>query len=81
MKTNELLKKIWKYQDPVCQHLGSASPKVIQNFRNQHGEGGFRACSFALLWEVNKKYHNFDLFEKEFTIDAKWHDSKKKKLG
>jgi DGQHR domain-containing protein len=60
MKTNELLKKIWKYQDPVCIHLGSASPKVIQNFRNQHGEGGFRACSFALLWEVNKKFHNFN---------------------
>ncbi|MCZ7385118.1 MAG: DGQHR domain-containing protein [Candidatus Methanoperedens sp.] len=59
MKSSEILDNIWKYQEPVCRFLGSASLKVIQDFRSQHGEGGFRACTFALLWEINKIYANF----------------------
>ncbi|MCD4808248.1 MAG: DGQHR domain-containing protein [Methanococcoides sp.] len=60
MNSSELLENIWKYQEPVCNYLGSAPARVIQDFRDQHGEGGFRACTFSLHWEINKVYNNFD---------------------
>lgn len=60
MKSSELLDRIWKYQKFICQFLGSASSNVIHEFRSRHGEAGFRACTFALLWETNKVYNNFD---------------------
>jgi len=60
MKSSDLLRRIWKYQKIVCEYLGSASSRVIQDFRNQHGEGGFRACTFALIWEINKVYPEFN---------------------
>ena len=60
MKSSELLTSIWKYQEPICQFLGSASSKTIREFRSQQGVGGVRTCTFALLWEINKKYNNFD---------------------
>lgn len=60
MKPSEVLDKILKYQEPVCQYLGSASPKVIQDFRTNYGEAGFRACTFELMGEINKVYKNFE---------------------
>ena len=60
MKTSELIDKIFKYQEPVCKFLGSAPSKIIQDFRSQYGEGGFRASTFALVSEINKTYNNFD---------------------
>jgi DGQHR domain-containing protein len=60
MSSSELLENIWKYQEPVCNYLESAPAKIIQEFREQYGEGGFRACTFSLLWEINKVYNNFD---------------------
>ena len=60
MKSSELLTRIWKYQEPVCQFLGSASPKIIYSYRERHGEGGFSACAYSLMREINKKYNNFD---------------------
>ena len=60
MKSSELLTSIWKYQEPICQFLGSASSKTIREFRSQQGVGGVRTCTFALLWEINKKCNNFD---------------------
>ncbi|MDY6866210.1 MAG: DGQHR domain-containing protein, partial [Halobacteriota archaeon] len=60
MNTSELLKKIWKYQEPVCQYLGSASPQIIHSYRERYGEGGFSACSYSLMGEINHKYNNFD---------------------
>lgn len=60
MKPSEVIDKIWKYQQPVCQYLGSASSKTIQDFRSNYGEGGFRACTFELMGEINKVYKNFE---------------------
>jgi len=60
IKPAKLLELIWKYQEPVCTYLGSADARTIQDFRNQYGEAGFRACTFALLWEINKVYSAFD---------------------
>lgn len=60
MKTSELLDNIWKYQKPICEYLGSVSTKILQDFRRQYGEGGYTACTNALLWEINKIYNYFD---------------------
>ena len=60
MKVSELLMEIRKYQQPVCRFLDTASAKTIQDFRDQYGGGGYRACSFALLWEVYKAHRSFD---------------------
>jgi len=60
LKTQELLDKMWQYQEPVCSFLGNATPKLIQDFRSQHGEGGFRACSYALLNEIHKNNKQFN---------------------
>jgi DGQHR domain-containing protein len=60
IKSSKLVELIWKYQEPVCRFLGSAPSRVIQDFRSQYGEAGFRACTFALLWEINKSYSSFD---------------------
>lgn len=58
MKCATLLDKVWKYQEPVCEFLGSASPQVIHDFRQQRGQAGYRICSLALLQVVNEKYKN-----------------------
>nr|AAU83114.1 conserved hypothetical protein [uncultured archaeon GZfos26F9] len=60
MKPSELLDGIWKYQKPICEYLGFASTKILQGFRRQYGEGGYSACTNALLWAINKEYNNFD---------------------
>ena len=60
IRSSELLKNIWKYQEPVCQYLGSASPKIIHSYRERYGEGGFSACAYSLMWKINNKYNNFD---------------------
>ena len=60
MSSSELLKNIWKYQEPVCIYLESAPAKLIQEYRDQYGEGGFRACTYSLLWEIYKVHNNFN---------------------
>ena len=60
MHSPELLVNIWKYQEPICNYLESAPAKLIQDYRDQHGEAGFRACTYSLLWEINKVHKNFD---------------------
>ncbi|KAB2948391.1 MAG: hypothetical protein MPEBLZ_01871 [Candidatus Methanoperedens nitroreducens] len=60
MKPSEVIEEIWKYQKPVCQYLGTASPKIIQDFRSNYGEAGFRACTFELMGEINKVHKNFE---------------------
>lgn len=60
IKPQKLVELIWKYQEPVCKFLGNASSRQIQDFRSQYGEAGFRACTLALLSEINHTFSNFD---------------------
>jgi len=60
IKSLKLLNKIWTYQEPVCHYLGSASPKIIHSYREKHGEGGFSACAYSLMWQIHNKYNHFD---------------------
>ena len=60
LKPTETVKRINKFQKPISDYFEIASPKLIQDFRSQHGQAGFRSCSYALLWEINKKYKSFE---------------------
>lgn len=60
IKTSDLIEKISKYQEPVVMFFSTASPKIIQEFRMQHGEGGYTACTMFLLNEIHKQNCSFN---------------------
>ena len=57
---DRLVSDIREYLAPVIEYLGTASPVVIKQFRQQYAEAGVQASAFSLMEVIRKKYPDFE---------------------
>ena len=58
--TGRLIEDIRKYLNPIIEHLASASPQTIKEFRQRYAEAGVQASTYTLLKLVSSKFPQFD---------------------
>jgi predicted nucleic acid-binding OB-fold protein len=58
--SDKLVSDVREYLTPVIDYLGTASPVVIKQFRQQYAEAGVQASAFSLMEVIRKKYPDFE---------------------
>ena len=58
--SDKLVSDIREFLTPVIEYLGTASPLVIKQFRQQYAEAGVQASAFSLMEVIRKKYPDFE---------------------
>lgn len=57
---DKLMSDVKEYLTPVIDYLGTASPTVIKQFRQQYAEAGVQASAFTLMDVIRKKFPDFE---------------------
>jgi len=58
--SDRLISDIREYLAPVIEYLGTASPVVIKQFRQQYAEAGVKASAFSLMKIIRERYPDFE---------------------